>query len=780
MSTEMTNEATARKHSVLDSSFPVSLPYDASLFLPEAEFQTFVRKIVTDTRNPSLHELQVEIADIEHHHQAANLKRRASEKSDDEPAKKAPFLAGLERSAAHVRTEADLAADNKKLTENTDVTNISSNNSLVDLFHDLSESTIPENLKWLLERAWKEDPLMTLKIIFNARSIHLGKSSRITAYKALGWLADNHPLTLLANLRWLVRPIIAKKSPKPEKDGNGEKTKDDDEDFDMVEVEDTPVDPFKEHDVRFGVSHGYYKDLLNLVVFAANDQLKFDGDPDSLLTQKQEKKKRNWNQQESKELRQKKKAEQHERVVNKLENDGFYKALHFTVARLFVQQLKEDGELLKSGQQSDLKKLSQAAKWSPTHAEFHDKHTFILSSIAEALYPNAAEICPDANNRELYLRHAREAYRKNHVSPLRKALAVVERDITAETFKNINYEQLPSLAMQRYTPLFLRKDFERFSEYVNKVAEGSAKISGATLLPSTVIKRARKASHFSQDITGANVTAYKAAAEAKVTRQVIDGQWETLVQRVKHSGALNSSIAVCDVSGSMTFPTFKDGTTPIDTAIGLSLLVSEVTAPPFGEGFINFSETPTYISVGGPKDTRGLIEKVKQIEDSSWSMNTDFVAVFENLILSIAIHNKLTQEEMVKQVFVFSDMQFDSAQDGAERWTTSFERIKEKYAAAGYEMPRLIFWNLADSRSDKPVTNDDANTALVSGYSQGMLKVFLDGGGFEEEGEEEVVEEVVDDEGGMTEVKVKKKIDPLTLVKKAVSHKAYGMLEVVD
>ena len=74
--------------------------------------------------------------------------------------------------------------------------------------------------------------------------------------------------------------------------------------------------------------------------------------------------------------------------------------------------------------------------------------------------------------------------------------------------------------------------------------------------------------------------------------------------------------------------------------------------------------------------------------------------------------------------------------------------------------------------------------ALVSGYSQGMLKVFLDKGVFGEEGEEEeIVDEVVDDEDGdeLVTVKVKKpKTDPLATVKKAVSHRAYQMLRVID
>ena len=791
--------ASAQKHSALDSSFPVLLPYDESLFLPDGDFQAIVQKAIVDAHWPQLDNVKDEIDDIENKLSGAtSLKRRASEESSDEPVKKAPFVASLEKHEAHLRTKDDLAVENKALTENADVTNISSKDPLVDLFYDLGESSDATKLKTLLENAWQADPLMTLKIIFNARSIHLGKSDKIAAYKAFGWLAETHSNTLLANLSWLVRPVIDKKPAKATDDKTiGQETdvkmaegdakeipKMEEEDFDMIGANEAiPSDPAKAHDVRFGVSHGYWKDLLNLVVFAANDQLKFDSDPASLLCQQQDKSKgakraRVWDLQQAKELRKTKKEERYQRVVDKFEHDPFYRALHYTVARLFAQQLKEDGELLKSGKKSDLKKLSLAAKWSPTFGEFHDKHTFILSSIAEILYPNAADICPDADNRELYLRHARELFRKDYASPLRKALAVVERDIAAQTFEDINYERVPSLAMNRYASLFQKKDYKHFTEYVEKVAAGDAKISGAVLLPSTLTHKARHLD-LDTDIRKANFAKIKASMGAQTTRKIIDGQWKTLVQRVKDSGALSSSIAVCDVSGSMSSPIFKDQSTPMDSAIGLSLLVSEITAPPFGGGFITFSNTPTYLSVGGPEDQRGFTEKVHYTMKANWDMNTNFVAVFEDIILPMALENSLKQEDMVKQVFVFSDMQFDQATN-SHRWTSSYERIKAKYVASGYEMPRLVFWNLNGERTDKPVTNEDQNTALVSGYSQGMLKVFLDGGGFEEEGEETIVEEQVVGEDGMTEVKVKTKIDPMTLVKKAVSHKAYDMLEVVD
>lgn len=131
-----------------------------------------------------------------------------------EPVRKAPFIEGLEKHAAHARTAEHLAQENKTLTQNGDVTYISSEDPLVDLFYDLGQDTTPYRLKGLLEAAWANDPLITLKIIFNARSIHLGKSNKIAAYKALGWLAENHPHTLLTNLVWLTRPVIEKKVPK--------------------------------------------------------------------------------------------------------------------------------------------------------------------------------------------------------------------------------------------------------------------------------------------------------------------------------------------------------------------------------------------------------------------------------------------------------------------------------------------------------------------------------------------------------------------------------------
>ena len=272
-----------------------------------------------------------------------------------------------------------------------------------------------------------------------------------------------------------------------------------------------------------------------------------------------------------------------------------------------------------------------------------------------------------------------------------------------------------------------------------------------------------------------------AAIQNMAEKKLLDGQWKTLVERIKASGKLQSSIAVCDVSGSMLSPTLPDQTNPMHSSIGLSLLLAEVTEPPFGGAIITFSSIPEVVKVGGSGDKRTFSEKVDHIMSSSIGYSTDFVAVFEKLILPMAIEAKLQPEDMVKQVFVFSDMQFNQAQEGADRWMTSYERIKAKYSAAGYEVPTLIFWNLAAGPVGKPVEADEPGTALVSGYSQAQMKVFLDSGEFTDTTAEEVLVVEETDEDGLVSVVTKKaKIDPVTVVHKAVSHRAYSMLKVYD
>ena len=775
---DMSEGATGKaNHTILDSKFPVLVPYTRELLYSEKEFSDYLKTI----KAVAVYEPEpVEI-----------------KKAESEPH---PFIDGLLKRNEVNRDAESLAQENKAFTTNTDVAFQSSKSALVDYFFKASlgdSDTVDE----LLNKAWAEDAEVTLKLIFHARSIHLGKADRSRFYVSIGWLYKYHPRTLLENLGWLTRPIIEKKvkkaseTAKTEGKDQAKVEEEEDDDFELVVAEDqADVNKF---DVKNGVAHGYWKDLLNILVLTVEDAIYEQEKIKAVLNNNSSKtvkpRMREWNSEKAKKQKQAEISKWHEKAVTRFNNDATYRALHLTIARLFGDRLRKDRILLASDNKRAIRHLSLAAKWAPSLKEFHDKHTFIASSIAEIFYRHE-DVCPESvpkADRETYLKCARESYRRLILSPLRKALAVVERDITAETFERIMYERLPSLALDRYRNLFLSKDEEHFMQYIEQVAGGQKQISGAVLLPSLLVSRARA---FKPTYSSNNKPSSLQSAQALLNTKLLDGQWKTLVQRIRDSGTLQSSIAVCDVSGSMGHPRFEDGTTPMDAAIGLSLLLAEVVEPPFGGCFITFSAHPTVQKVGGLSDHRDFGQKVKYIERSDWGMNTALDKVFEHLILPTAIENKVKQEDMVKQVFIFSDMQFDSAMQGSERWSSSFQRIQKMYKVAGYEMPTVVFWNLAaEDHGNVPVESDEPGVTLLSGYSQGQMKMFLDGGGFEDEVAEEEIkmdEEEVNsddetklgnDDSAFVDVTVEqKKTDPVAGVRKAVSHPAYLMLKVID
>ncbi|KAI1331678.1 hypothetical protein F5Y16DRAFT_358974 [Xylariaceae sp. FL0255] len=787
-------------------SFPIHFPSQEgfNLSMPQSEFDALIKDIVTNSKKlvkdddddatataagaatsegstteytdvasivSTSHDIRDTLAHLDFESTEDSQPDTQAENSDkgSSASGQHPFVQGLS-SFDGSETET-LNAENKMLTENGDIALRSTQSALVDLFFELEKVASGPRVLELLNAAWQEDPLAALKIIYNSRSIHLGKGDRNTFYRCAGWLKQYHPLTFITNLRWLSRPIIPKKVGKKEEDAKKEDGDDDAIIVDMPhdEKNNADEDDVSRFDVRNGVSHGFWKDLTNILALCADGNLEVLADPTATLNIDtrpgrtignrycRPAKKVKLNQEEAKATRHELRDERHDRVVKSFSNDPIYRALHLTVARLFAQQLKSDLALLHDDAKVK-KAISLCGKWAPSHSAFADKHACIVSSIAEMLYP-MTDITGGSEDmdRELYLRHARERYRKD-VSALRAHLDIVERSLTAKTYDQIKYDRLPSIAMKNYAKTFAERDTERFEQYIEKVAAGKMRISGATLFPSELIAKVRNPQY-----VHVNLKDTKQAIEAKIHQleaKVLDGQWKTLVQRIKDSGTLESSIAVCDVSGSMCSPRFSDGTSPIDSSIGLSLLLAEVTKPPFGGHFITFSSIPTVETIDL---SASLHDKYWRLQQSLWEMTTDFVAVFEKLILPMAKKNKLSQEDMVKRIFVFSDMQFNQASHGGH-FSSSLERIKKQYAEAGYEMPELVFWNLAGGRAGynqygylygdptapKPAAADEEGISLVSGYSQAMLKVFLDNGTFgedEEDKDEEAAEVKVTEDG---------------------------------
>ena len=156
---------------------------------------------------------------------------------------------------------------------------------------------------------------------------------------------------------------------------------------------------------------------------------------------------------------------------------------------------------------------------------------------------------------------------------------------------------------------------------------------------------------------------------------------------------------------------------------------------------ITFSENPQLHLIKG----RYLLAKTKFIRRMEWGCNTDFQKVFDQ-ILQVAVEGKLTEDQLIKRVFVFSDMEFDQTSgqprdnygygpygnvdrgNDSDSWETDYEAIQRKFREKGYNrVPEIVFWNLRHSLST-PVVANQSGVALVSGFSKNMLTVFLEEG----------------------------------------------------
>lgn len=273
---------------------------------------------------------------------------------------------------------------------------------------------------------------------------------------------------------------------------------------------------------------------------------------------------------------------------------------------------------------------------------------------------------------------------------------VVENFMCANEWNSIKYEEVPSVAGLRYKNTFIKHDGERYNQYIQSVLKGENKINSSVLYPNDIYHN------------------YMHQSMCAISADAIKAMWNNLPNFME--GCKDRILPICDVSGSMYG-------TPMEVSVALGCYISERNEGPFKDAFITFSEEPELQILSGD-----IISRFSQLRRANWGMNTDLQAVFD-LILRRAQETHMSQELMPTKLLIISDMHFDEAcgyywyKNSSE--LTNFEAIKAKYAAAGYEMPGIIFWNVNGDAGNVPVTMRDQNVGLVSGYSPSILKSVL-------------------------------------------------------
>ena len=324
---------------------------------------------------------------------------------------------------------------------------------------------------------------------------------------------------------------------------------------------------------------------------------------------------------------------------------------------------------------------------------FELNHQFVLDYICKNM--NKPLLCKWLPRRKQYNNLAKKIRNRLGLTPkqYRKHIVentkVVEQQMCADKWEEIEYSHVPSVAMHKYNKAWYRNDYERFVKYITSVKEGKSKINASAIFPHDIIKNA------------VSMWGSKPLTEAEIV------QWDNLPNYLE--GKSNSIIPVCDVSGSMYG-------TPIEISVALGLYISERNEGVFKDAFITFSQRPEMQYLKG-----GLQDRINQLKCASWDMNTDFVKVFE-LILDKAKENNLQQSDLPETILVISDMEFDDA----EKDKTNFEYIKGLYRESNYELPKIVFWNVNGRVGNVPVTIKNENVALVSGASPSILKSVLE------------------------------------------------------
>lgn len=284
------------------------------------------------------------------------------------------------------------------------------------------------------------------------------------------------------------------------------------------------------------------------------------------------------------------------------------------------------------------------------------------------------------------LKISEKEYRKT-LSLLRNKLNIVEKNLTNKTYHYIEFSKVPAKAMLKYNKAFSKNINDEFTNYKKLLSKSEVKINTAGLYSYEIVK--------------------KIIFDKEADYELYDYMWKN--QKKISYGNDNNILVVADTSASMTCY----GYIPYCTSVGLAIYIAQRNKGIFKNHFITFSEKPILQEIKG--DT--IYDKIHNMREINAS-NTDIDKVFK-LIIDTSIKNNLKQNDLPSHILIISDMEFDrgvSSQNG-----TNFNGWKNLFESHGYNLPNIIFWNVAGNSKGVPVTKFDNNVSIISGFSTNIL-----------------------------------------------------------
>lgn len=269
------------------------------------------------------------------------------------------------------------------------------------------------------------------------------------------------------------------------------------------------------------------------------------------------------------------------------------------------------------------------------------------------------------------------------LSYLREQIHVVERQMSAQEWDEIQYEHVPSRASKLYRKAFKKHDETRYDKFLESVLRGEKKINAGTVYPHELSATVRLGGY----------------------DKTVEAMWQNLPNYFEETG--KRVLVVVDTSGSMG-ETISGKIMAIDVSVGLGIYCAERNVGPFQNYVLTFNDNSHLAKVTG----KTLQDKISMVSRLDWGGSTNVQAAFD-AILQMAVHNSVPQEDMPTDILIISDMEFNSC---ASR-STNLEVAKKKFKRVGYDVPRVTFWNVSSRHNQVPATQDEDQVLLVSGFS---------------------------------------------------------------
>ena len=331
----------------------------------------------------------------------------------------------------------------------------------------------------------------------------------------------------------------------------------------------------------------------------------------------------------------------------------------------------------------------------------------LLGKWLKSCNSSSKETCRLGELTRKYFNMTHKQYRKT-LAYLRTKINIVEKLMSENRWDEIQFDKIPSKAGFIYRNAFARRDIIK-EKYEKFAKDTTTTVNAGALYPYEVVEKAI-------DLMGtSDYWGFKSKVVAldDTERLMINKYWDNLTDYF--AGSKLNALCMVDTSGSMMG-------TPMNVAVSLGLYCAEKAGGPFANHYISFSSRPQLIECKGVD----FCDKVIRIADTNLCENTNIEAAFE-MLLNTALINHVAQKDLPETILVISDMEFDRASRvSSYKIETVMEGIARKWEMYGYQVPKLIFWNV-DARSNNIPMLGRKNVSFVSGFSPSIFQTIASG-----------------------------------------------------